>query len=259
VATKTTRTEREWGTIEGSDEAIVFAETIIEDETAEDEKHRAEAAAARAAELKSLAEARKLAAEAEAAEITLRKSLLAEREELTADKHHHTYLFDKEVSEATVKACVQQLTRWERLATDPLTVEMVINSPGGSIFDGFALIDYIDGMHSRGHTVNTTAYGMAASMGGVILEVGKIRSMGRNAMLLIHEAQFGAIGSFGEIEDRVKLVELMHERILDLFVSRAQPINPKTTKAFIRKSWSRRDWWMTAESAVRLGFADAVK
>lgn len=222
-------------------------------------KLKGEAKAAEAAAKKANAEARKAVADAEQAEINARKAHRSEQDDLASDRFHHVYIFDKDVSEQSVKSCIQQLTQWERQASEPLTVELVINSPGGSIFDGFALIDYIEGLHSRSHTVNTTAYGMAASMAGVLLEVGKTRAMGRNAMLLIHEAQFGAVGSFGQIEDRVKLVEMMHEQILDLFVGRAQPINSKTTRAFIKRNWQRKDWWIPAPEALKLGFCDEIR
>lgn len=36
-------------------------------------------------------------------------------------------------------------------------------------------------------------------------------------------------------------------------------INAKTTKAFIRRNWQRRDWWLTAESCLKHGFVDAVR
>ncbi len=164
-------------------------------------KAEAEARKADAEARKADAEARGAAAAAEAAEAQLVKARNdaareAEKrtEELAADKFHHVYLFDSEVSESAVKKATQQLATWERTATGPLTIDIVLNSPGGSVVDGFALIDFIIGMQGRGHVVNTTAYGMAASMAGVILQAGNTRAMGSNAVLLIHEAQFAAIG-----------------------------------------------------------------
>jgi ATP-dependent Clp protease protease subunit len=236
-----------------------------EDKTrAEAEKARAEAAAAhvkaKADASKALAEARLATAEAEEAELRLGKARNdrdreAEKreEELAGHRYHHVYLFDKEVSEASVKECIKQLTTWERTSKDPITVELVIDSPGGSVFDGFHLIDYINRLHAEGHTVNTTAYGMAASMARVLLQVGKTRAMGANALLLIHEASFGAMGSMGKIEDQVKMVELMHDRILELFASRS-----KMTKASITRRWRRRDWWISAQDCLKHGFVDAV-
>lgn len=235
---------------------------------AEAEKFRAEAAAAAAQAVKAEAEAAKAQAEARAARAGAEEAetkLLKARndrdrerekreEELAAHKYHHVYLFDESVSEVSVKKCIQQLTTWERTSPDPITVELVIDSPGGSVFDGFHLIDYINRLHADGHTVNTTAYGMAASMAGVLLQVGKTRAMGANALLLIHEAQFGAMGSMGNVEDQVRMVELMHDRILELFASRSS-----MSKATIARRWRRRDWWISAQDCLKHGFVDAVR
>ena len=158
------------------------------------------------------------------------------------------------MNEPSVKECIKQLATWERTSEGPITVEMIINSPGGSVVDGFALMDFITAFSARGNTLNTVAYGMAASMGGVLLEAGARRTMGANSVLLIHEAQFGAVGSYGEVEDRVKLVNIFHERILDLFASRA-----KVSKSFIKRNWNRRDWWLDAQTALKHGFIDEVR
>lgn len=203
-------------------------------------------------------EARKLAAEAEQQEVILRKSLRSERDELAKDTHHKVYVFDKPVAESSVKACVQQLTTWSR--QDPeCDIEIQINSPGGSIFDGFALIDAIRLLRDKGHKITMVALGMAASMAGVILQAADERVMGANALMLIHEGSLGAVGDFGEVEDRVALMKLMHERILELFEERAKPLNPKTTKRYIRQHWQRRDWWLTAEDCLKHGFVGAVR
>lgn len=238
---------------------------------AEAEKFRAEGDAAR---LTAVANAEKARAEAEraqaegrlaAAEAALAETKLAKasydaeredekrREELAGHKYHHVYLFNKEVTEGSVKDCIQQLVTWERTADAPITVELVIDSPGGSVFDGFSLIDHVAGMHQRGHTVNTTALGMAASMGGVILEVGKTRRMGANSMLLIHEIAFGAIGSMGKIEDQVALAEKLQDRIATIFAARSH-----LSKSRIRAMQRRKDLWLDSDECTKYGLVDEV-
>lgn len=221
--------------------------------TSEVQKNSALAEAALAERDKHAAEARKLLAEAQQAELLVREAERKERDELAKDKHHHVYVFDKEVSESSVKSCIGQLIAWSR--QDPgCEIEIQINSPGGSIFDGFALIDFIRDLREKGHHITITAIGMAASMAGVILQAADTRAIGRHALLLIHEGSLGAIGSYGEVEDRVALMKMMHERILDLFVSRS-----KVSKRFIRTRWQRRDWWITAEDCLKHGFVDEVR
>lgn len=221
---------------------------------AEAHKYEAESTFHVAEARKTLAEAVEAEAKAAKAKIELDREQHKRQKELAADEFFHTYLFDKEVSEASVKTCIKQLAEWERSTKKKLEIDLQINSPGGEVFAGFALIDYIGGMHTRGHVVNTIAYGMAASMAGVILQAGKSRAIGTNALLLIHEAQFGAFGSFGKVEDQVKMVELMHDRILALFASRSN-----LSKTQIKNRWRRRDWWINAEECLKHGFVDAVK
>ncbi len=224
----------------------------------EKEKFRAEAEAAHEEALLHKAEARKELAEAKQAEILLASKKRAEADELAKNQHNKVYVFDKEVNEGYVKACISQLQTWARQEPG-CEIEIQINSPGGDIVEGFALIDFLDDLREKGHTINIVALGMAASMAGVILQSGTTRVMGKNALLLIHEAAFGAAGSFGKVEDRVKLVKIMQNRILDIFADRAVKINPKTTKKFIERNWERKDWWMDAETAARLGFVDSVR
>lgn len=227
-------------------------------------RNKAEAQKFEAERVRALAEADRAAAEAkvfaeEAAQeaIATATARRTEEEELAKDKHHLVYVFDQSVNEKSVKNCIQQLTTWYR-SKPGQPIELQINSPGGSIFEGLALVDFLRGLREKGTQVDTVAYGMAASMGGVLLQAGETRRMGENALLLLHEGSLGAIGDFGQVEDQVKLMHKLHDRILDLFESRAIEINPRTTKRFIKKNWERTDWWLTSDEALDLGFVDEI-
>lgn len=175
---------------------------------------------------------------------------------LTADEHHHIYQFTGEVNGSSVKTAIKQLVEWDRLAGDrKLDIEFQINSPGGDIIDGFALFDVLRNLSKKGHNITTVAYGMAASMGGVLLEAGDTRVMGENSVLLLHEASFGAVGSYGAVEDRLKLVDIFHDRILDIFATHS-----KVSKNTIKSNWKRKDWWISASDSVfKYGFADEIR
>jgi len=224
----------------------------------EKKKFLAEAEAATAEANLHKADTRERVAEAKQAEIDLRKAERKEQDELARDDYNYVYVFDDAVTDSSVKKCINQLNLWTR-QKDKCEIEIQINSPGGAVIDGFALIDFIHDLRGKGHKIDTIALGYAASMGGVLLQCGEKRSMGYNAFLLIHEAQFGAVGSFGKVEDQVKFAKILQERILDLFARRAQTVNPRTTKAFIRRKWERKDWWMNADEALKLGFIDEVR
>lgn len=222
------------------------------------ERNQAEAEKFRAERDEAAAEARKKTAEAEVAEISLAAKRRAEEDELAKNVHHKVYVFDSDVNSSSVKSCKNQLTIWHRNCPN-CEVEIQVNSPGGSIVDGFDLIDFIRDFRNKGHKVSMVAFGYAASMAGVIMQAADTRVMGKHAFMLIHEGSLGAIGDFGKVEDRLKLMENFHTKILELFEERAKPKNSKTTKAFIKKRWHRNDWWLPSEEALRLGFIDEVR
>lgn len=232
----------------------------IEPVTAEDVKFLAEAEEATAAAAKYLqereraeAETRLARAAADQAEISVQREIHRRSVELAGDEHHLFYPFMGEVSFKSVDACIDQLTVWMRTRPGE-PIEIQFNSPGGSIIDGLALWDFIQTVKSQGHRVTTSAIGYAASMAGILLQAGDERVMGGEAWLMIHEASFGAMGKTYEVEDRVEWIKMVQERILRIFASRS---NMDVEE--IRDKWSRRDWWLDSDSALELGFIDAIR
>lgn len=181
--------------------------------------------------------------------------------ELAADWRHKVYVFDKAVDAKSAKECMAQLTVWAR--NDPgCEFEIILNTPGGEVTAGLALFDYIRQLSRSGHKVTTSALGMAASMGSILLQAGDHRRMARESWLLIHEVQAGAIGSWGEITDRVKWLDRIQERLLDLYADRAAQVKGKgvhpITRAAIKKNWTRTDWWLDSAEALRHGIVDEI-
>lgn len=219
-----------------------------EAEKAESEAHEAEANARKAEE-----EAENIRKQNILVGIAADQAKRAEADELALDRHHHTYAFGKSVSEGSVRECINQLTNWSRKNPE-CDIEIIFNSPGGSVVDGFALFDFIQYLRSAGHKVTTSALGMAASMAGILLQAGDTRVMGKQSWLMIHEASFAAVGKIGEVEDTVDWVKKVQERILDIFAERSN-----MSKAQIRTKWKRKDWWLSSDEALKLGFVDEIR
>jgi ATP-dependent Clp endopeptidase proteolytic subunit ClpP len=202
---------------------------------------------------KTKAETEKMQAEAGKAHLEYEKAHASRRKELYTDEENYLYRFSKDVSHHSVQACMTKLTEWHR--KDPkCKIEIVFSSPGGSIIDGFELFDFIQELRSEGHHITTGSLGMAASMAGILLQAGDTRWIGHQAWLMIHRAAFGAIGKTFEVEDEVRLVKRIEERILDIFTSRSE-----LTKVKIKRSWDRKDWWIDADEAVKLGLVDEIR
>jgi ATP-dependent Clp endopeptidase proteolytic subunit ClpP len=179
---------------------------------------------------------------------------------LAGDSYHHVYRFQQEVDELSTSVCMSTLARWARM--DPkCDMEIIFNSPGGSSIHGLALYDFLKDLTRKGHFIRTKSQGIAASMAGVLLQAGTVRVMGRESWLLIHEASFGVGGKIGSVDDTVEWVRKMCDRMLDIFSERAaeathKPV--KSVKAFIKKSWTRKDFWVSSDEALKYGFIDEI-
>lgn len=199
------------------------------------------------------AQTREATAKAKVAEISLSREQYKRDVELTSNIFHHTYYFNTMVGETSATNCMRQLQVWDRM--DPgCDVEIIFCSPGGSVVDGLALFDSIKQFQRKGHKVKTTSLGYAASMAGILLQAGDQRAMSAESWLLIHEAQFGASGSFGDVEDRVEWIRKVQDRILDIFAERSN-----LSKSKIKSNWHRKDWWISSTEALKYGFIDIIE
>ena len=202
---------------------------------------------------KTEAEAAKAEFDAHKAEIDYRKVLKNRDKELSLDDENFLYRFSGGVNESSVRKCMSKLTEWSRV-NPKCSIEIVFSSPGGSIIDGFELFDFIQELRHKGHRITTGSLGMAASMAGILLMAGDHRWIGHQCWLMIHRAAFGAIGKTYEVEDEVKLVKRIEDRILDIFTKRS-----KLTKLKIKRNWDRKDWWIDADECIQLGLVDEIR
>jgi ATP-dependent Clp protease protease subunit len=176
------------------------------------------------------------------------------RREVDSSQHvARLYSFNGAVSDSSANNCILTIGQWQREdPAKPITV--VFNSPGGSVTAGLALYDYIKAVQGAGTEINTHSIGWAASMGGILLQAGQKRTMGAHAYILIHEITSGAIGNASELEDELKFVKRLQERLLAILAERSS-----LSKSAISRKWKRKDWWLDAQEALELGFIDEIE
>jgi ATP-dependent Clp endopeptidase proteolytic subunit ClpP len=200
----------------------------------------------------------------EAERVELERVRYKRSKELASNEHHHVYNFASAVDSKTAAHCMQVLQDWQRMDAQsehgPTPLTIVFNSPGGSVIDGLALFDFIQQVRRAGHHVTTSALGMAASMAGILLQAGDHRVMAKESWVLIHQVSASAMGSFGEMADRLSWLDKVQERILDIFANRAQASNAEkpVTRRTIARNWERTDWWIDSDEALKLGLVDEV-
>jgi ATP-dependent Clp endopeptidase proteolytic subunit ClpP len=168
------------------------------------------------------------------------------------DNWHAEYAFVQPVTWDTAKSAIADLNKLSRLNPgQPLTI--TVNSPGGSVIAGLAMYDHIRDLSARGHHVTVKVRGMAASMGGILLQAGDTRIVGPEAMVLIHEVASGASGKVSEMEDELKFSRQLWTRLAHILAKRST----MTAEQVMEKA-HKLDWWLDAQETVALGFADKI-
>lgn len=134
-------------------------------------------------------------------------------------------------------------------AGDVNTINVFINSPGGSVWEGMAIHSLLK-RHPA--TVNVTVDSLAASMASIITMVGDTIKVMPGAMVMIHNPLGGV---WGQAKDMKKYAELL-DKIKAVCVS----IYAKRTgrDAADIEQWMDEETWFTADEAVEKGFADSI-
>ena len=130
-------------------------------------------------------------------------------------------------------------------------ISLYINSPGGVVTAGLAIIDT---MRHIQPAVSTVCVGMAASMAAVMLAAGEKgkRFILPNAEVMIHQPSGGAEGMAADIEITAKQILKLRERLNKILAtSTGQTIKKIETDV-------DRDFFMTAEEALKYGIVDKI-
>lgn len=222
-------------------------------------ERKADAALRKAERARSIAEAKQNKAEAEF------RLWFAENdhnrmkvEQLASDYRHERreYTFDTEVTGSSVAKLIERLKWWESkdVAEDnkrPILVKL--KSPGGSVIDGLDLFDYVLDMRQRGWTIDTMAVGIAASMAGVLLQMGQTRSITKNSTLHLHEVSSIYFGKMSEVADNVDFTKELQRKLCRIYAERSN-----LTERKVQNLMDRKEVFLTADEALRHGFVDEI-
>lgn len=155
-----------------------------------------------------------------------------------------------EVNEHTANIVIAQLLFLE---SEDATkdIYLYVNSPGGHVPDGLAIIDTMNHIKAD---VSTICIGCAASMGAMILAAGTKgkRFVLPNAEVMIHQPIGGMQGQASDLDITARWVLRTRERLYKLLSEyTGQPLKKIEQDA-------DRDYWMTSEEAVKYGIVDKI-
>jgi len=130
-------------------------------------------------------------------------------------------------------------------------IKLYINSPGGSIYDGLAIIDT---MHFVQPDIQTIGIGLQASMGAMLLSSGTKgkRFALPNSRIMIHQPSSGTAGKITDQEIMLREGIFLKKRLAEIFSQNTGQKLDKVTRDM------DRDHWMSAEEAKAYGIIDKV-
>ncbi|MGJ0310660.1 ClpP family protease [Aliarcobacter cryaerophilus] len=128
-------------------------------------------------------------------------------------------------------------------------IHLYISSPGGSVLDGYGIIDTMNLIEAP---VYTYTIGLAASMGALIFLNGTNRYMLPHSELMLHQPLGGVSGQASDIEITANRIIKMKKDINEMIATRCN-LNIEEVEKF-----TDRDRYFNATEAIEYGLADEI-
>jgi ATP-dependent Clp protease, protease subunit len=128
-------------------------------------------------------------------------------------------------------------------------IKLNVHSPGGNMFDGFAMYN---GLKNHPATVHGSVTGIAASAAATVLMASDYIEMPEDSFLMIHNAQGGAYGEKDDLREMADLMEKMEQQTVNIYSKKSGLEGEKVAELMNESTW------MSAQEALELGFIDNI-
>jgi ATP-dependent Clp protease protease subunit len=149
----------------------------------------------------------------------------------------------------TPSSLIDEIKSLKLKNTDTLSVR--INSPGGNMFDGNTIYNYL---RSIKQNIDVTIDGMAASAASIIAMAGDTIRMPENSFLMIHNPWMVVAGDSQVMRKTADDLDIMRDGAIKTYMERAG--DNLTRDELV--TMMDEETWLGADRAVELGFADEV-
>lgn len=129
------------------------------------------------------------------------------------------------------------------------SVELFINSPGGSVFDGVTIYNLLKRNRAP---VNVHVDGVAASIASIVAMAGDTIEIARNGLLMLHDPWTLAVGNARDFRKEAEILDQVGETLVGTYADRTGQKSEKVRELMAAETW------LEADEAVKLGFADRV-
>lgn len=132
------------------------------------------------------------------------------------------------------------------------TINLRINSPGGSAIEAGAILSALDDFRASGRRVEVDVDGLAASAASVVAMASDRVRVASNALLMIHDPHVMMMGGAAELRRTADLLDTVKEQILDRYHGKAKATTSREQIA----DWMQEEKWFNGVEAVAAGLAD---
>ena len=129
-------------------------------------------------------------------------------------------------------------------------INLSINSPGGSVFDGFKIFNALIAHESK---IRVRVDPVAASIASVIAMAGDEINMPENALMMIHDPMAGVMGTADDMRSMAGALDRVTDGIMSAYGRRV------TLDKDAVRDMMHKETWISGSEAVEWGFADHVE
>jgi len=150
-----------------------------------------------------------------------------------------------EITDELANIVIAQMLFLDSVNNDPITI--YLNTPGGDVYSGLAIYDTSLLIKSK---INTVCIGMCASMGAILLMVGKSRKTLKHSRIMLHQPSGGAFGTARDIEIVNEEIQKTKKDLYNIIKDRTNIKNPE--------EFCRDDRWINSIEAKELGIVTEI-
>lgn len=164
------------------------------------------------------------------------------------------YMLFDEVNEESAYHLCEYLLKANMICSHDDTLTVFINSGGGSVTDGWAIIDV---METSKIDISTVALGCIASMAVLIFVAGAKgkRIMTEKTAVMTHQFSTAFYGKQHELIAARKFHDTLEQQFIEHFLRHTKMTEKQIRDVLLRPS----DTWLTAEECLKYGICDEIR
>jgi len=174
----------------------------------------------------------------------------------SALRDRRIFISDEVDRESMFKACylLDRLVELDKKDGNKPDIEIVVDSYGGIIYHGLALISKMISMQKNGYRIIATVNSVAMSMGFMILICASHRRALEHSRLMCHQPNSGTWGTLQDMEESLEETTNLWNRLKKLIIEYTAITNEQLEDIKTRKY----DWFMWSEEAKKLNVIDEI-